>query len=95
MVPVQDTRGGAQYSRSPSRWRTIASTMIQRREAASWATQAMTPTKEPAVRGACDLESMQFRAFAKKMSEIVMRWVAMKQRQEIASIIGELLASHG
>lgn len=91
MVPVQGTRGGAQCRRRPSRWRTIAQTMIQHREEASWTTQAMTPTETSGVRGTCDLESMQFRALAEKMSEIAMRWTVMKKHQEIASIIGELL----
>jgi len=51
----------------------------------------MTPTEKSAVRKSCDLESMRFRALAEKMSKIVMRWAVMKEHQEIASIIGELL----
>ena len=94
MVPIQGTRGGAQCRRSPSRWRTIEQTKIQRREAANWTTQTMTPTEKSAVRKSCDLESMRFRALAEKMSKIVMRWAVMKEHQEIASIIGELLEWH-
>lgn len=51
----------------------------------------MTPTRESAVRGTCDLESMRFRAFPEKMRKIVVRWAVMKEHEDGASIIGDLL----